>query len=121
MNLSKINEVQEEFSVKTACSLGDSVKSSKASFSSSHKEVGNFQKRYLDPGLWPELSITQQVYLQKSYKELESQLQRISLQSPQCRTCHSYQKKQRKTEEALKNAVSLSNFLLKEICSLDAN
>mmetsp|Transcript_8035 Transcript_8035/g.11865 ORF Transcript_8035/g.11865 Transcript_8035/m.11865 type:complete len:122 (-) Transcript_8035:537-902(-) len=121
MNLSKANEVQEELSVKTACSLRASVRSSKASFSSTHKEVGNFQKRYLDPGLWPELSIPQQVYLQKSCKELQSQLHRISFQSPECRTCQLYQKKQRKTEEALKNAVSLSNFLLKEICSLDAN
>lgn len=88
----------------------------------------DFQSRYLEAGLWPNVPRSEYKKLQKKYLDLKSQKKSLkqrfqtvrskfrSLKKKPvvCKKCDEHRKKQAITEESLQEAVSLTQILLNE-------
>lgn len=94
-----------------------------------NRKVSNFHKAYLEPGLWPDKAPIDQYELQAKYKTLRKKYQHKSEllkksvlpMVPPCKNCLTLEKKHKSTEFALKKAVELSTFLLREIKKIKEN
>jgi hypothetical protein len=115
-------------------SLGNSV----TPRSYSGRSVGDFHSRYLDIGQWPDMSTKQQAILKKKYqitklqtikkdeiaRDLATQLRTTEAKKDTYKKLtHRYANgyhKQKATEQALKEAIGLSNILLEQVHKMEA-
>ena len=88
------------------------------------RNPGNFQKKYLELGQWPEMNYQDQQKLKTKCKKLKSKLKE-SLTEPkpcsnpsECNKCLTNRTKEAVTKLALSEALQLSNILLKEVLRL---
>ena len=89
-------------------------------------KVSNFQERYLEMGLWPEVSPKEQAKFKLQYQALKTKLSEKSIKIQKlknqaltskktCKNCKILEKKSQSTAKALKEAINLSTLLLHEL------
>ena len=89
-------------------------------------KVKNFEKTYLDVGLWPEIEDKDQARIKGELRKVKSELnckkgkiaelkKEIIRNRESCVSCAEWKKKNENTQAALKQAIDLSNMLLLEM------
>ena len=92
----------------------------------SANKVRNFEKAYLEIGLWPDIEVKDQAKVKSQLRKVKSELNwkkgRISELKKEiinnresCTSCAEWKKKNESTQLALKQAIDLSNLLLLEM------
>lgn len=93
---------------------------------SSANKVKNFEKTYLDVGLWPEIEAKDLPRVKAELRKVKSELsckkgkiaelkKQIIRNREACVSCAEWKKKNESTQAALKQAIDLSNMLLLEM------